>query len=200
MKADKLGILSALFASVCCVTPLLLVLLGLGSLGIGAVLGRFHWWFLGVALILLTVAWRRHFQERRRCATARCEMASGTPTRWTLLVASLVVAAFAGLNLVTFANQSQQTVPTPGGPSGTETQAVVIPVEGMACLSCELAIESSLKRLPGVAHVDANVAQHSVAVNYDPAQVTVEELIAAITKTGYTVNRATGSGDGYGSD
>ena len=33
MKAERLGILSALLASVCCVTPLILVLLGLGSLG-----------------------------------------------------------------------------------------------------------------------------------------------------------------------
>src|SRR3989338_2949094 len=129
MKSDKLGILSALFASVCCVTPLLLVFLGLGSLGIGAVLGRFHWWFLGAALVLLTVAWRRYFQERRRCATEQCEMASGTPIRWTLLIASLVVTAFAGLNVYTFAGQRQQTAATPGNPSSTATE-VGIPVEG----------------------------------------------------------------------
>lgn len=199
MKADKLGILSALFASVCCVTPLLLVLLGLGSLGIGAVLGRFHWWFLGGALVLLTVAWRRYFQERRRCTTDHCEMASGTPTRWTLLGASLVVAVFAGLNVYTFASQRQRTVPPSSGRAGALTD-VVIPVEGMTCLSCELTIESSVKRLPGVAHVDANVAQQTVVVSYDPAQVTVDGLMAAITKTGYVVNRAEGSGEEHGGD
>jgi len=191
MKADKLGLLSALFASVCCVTPLLLVLLGLGSLGIGAVLGRFHWGFLGVALVLLTAAWRRYFQERRRCATDRCEMASGTPTRWTLLVASLVVAAFAGLNVYTFASHRQQTAPTPGGRPTTATD-VVIPVAGMTCLTCELTVESSLKRLPGVASAEANVAQQRVTVQYDPAQVTVEQLMAAINQTGYQASRPQG--------
>ena len=191
MKAEKLGIFSVLLASVCCVTPLLLVLLGFGSLGIGAVLGRFHWWFLGMALILLTVAWRRYFQERRCCATERCEMASGTPTHWTLLVASLVVASFVGLNVYTFASQRQQTAPTPGGPAGTATEAV-IPVEGMTCLTCELTVESSLKRLPGVASADANVAQQHVTVHYDPAQVTVEQLMAAINQTGYQASRPQG--------
>jgi len=184
MKADKLGLLSALFASVCCVTPLLLVLLGLGSLGIGAVLGRFHWWFLGAALILLTAAWRRSFQERGRCATARCEMASGTPTRWTLLVASLVVAAFAGLNVYTFASQRQQTAPLPGSPAGTAT-AVVIPVAGMTCLTCELTIESGLKRLPGVQYADARVTDQTVSVRYDPVQISLDNIVETIHKTGY---------------
>lgn len=184
MKTDKLGILSALFASVCCVTPLILVLLGLGSLGIGAVLGRFHWWFLGAALILLTAAWRRYFQERRRCATERCEMASGTPTRWTLLVASLVVAVFAGLNVYTFANQRQHTAPTSGGPPGTATD-VIIPVEGMTCLTCELTVESSLKKLPGVQSADARVAEQAAYVSYDSAQISLDEIIEAINKTGY---------------
>lgn len=184
MKADKLGILSALFASVCCVTPLILVLLGLGSLGIGAVLGRFHWWFLGAALILLTTAWRRYVQERRRCATERCEMASGTPTRWTLLVASFVVAVFAGLNVYTFASQRQQTVSVPGGLSATATE-VIIPVEGMTCLTCELTVESSLKKLPGVERADARVAEQAAYVQYDPAQVRLDEIVEAINKTGY---------------
>lgn len=42
MTPDRLGILSALFASVCCLGPVLLVVLGLGSLGLGAFLGRYH--------------------------------------------------------------------------------------------------------------------------------------------------------------
>jgi copper chaperone CopZ len=184
MKADKLGILSALFASVCCVTPLILVLLGLAGLGIGAILGRFHWWFLGAALVLLTVAWRRYFQEGRRCATERCEMVSGTPTRWTLLVASLVVAVFAGLNVYTFASQRQQTAFVSKGLSATATEAV-IPVEGMTCLTCELTVESSLKKLPGVEGVDARVAEQAAYVQYDPAQISLNDIIEAINKTGY---------------
>lgn len=183
MKAEKLGVLSALFASVCCVTPLILVLLGLGSLGIGAALGRFHWWFLGAALVFLTVAWRRYFQERRRCTTEQCEMASGTPIRWTLLVASIVVAAFAGLNVYTFASQHRQTASASAG-SATATE-VIIPVEGMTCLTCELTVESSLKKLPGVQSADARVAEQAAYVQYNTAQIGLDDIVEAINKTGY---------------
>jgi len=185
MKAQKLGIFSAVVASFCCLTPLVLLVLGLGSLGIGAVLGRFHWWFLGAALALLTVAWQRYFQERRRCATERCETASGTPTRWTLLLASLVVAAFGGLNVYTFASQRIAQTASADAPVQRNLTEVVIPVDGMTCLTCELTVESSLKRLPGVEYVDARVAEQTAHVRYDPARISLDALIEAIHKTGY---------------
>ena len=186
MKADKLGILSALLASVCCVTPLILVLLGLGSLGIGAVLGRFHWWFLFAAIGLLTYGWRAYVQEKRRCRTAQCEMPRSTTTRAVLLGASVIVAASVGLNLYAHASQRAATAPP------TSEASIVLPVEGMTCLTCELTVESSLKRLPGVASADASVAQQIVTVSYDPAQVTVDKLIAAINQTGYKASRPQG--------
>ncbi len=188
MKADKLGILSALLASVCCVTPLILVLLGLGSLGIGAALGRFHWWFLLAAIGLLTYGWRAHVQEQRRCRTAQCEMRRSNTTRGVLMSASVIVAAFVGLNLYTHASQRAATP----SPTSAASANIVLPVEGMTCLTCELTVESSLKRLPGVASADANVAQQNVTVHYDPAQVTVDKLIAAVNKTGYEASRPQG--------
>ncbi|MBI3292251.1 MAG: hypothetical protein HYZ73_05525, partial [Elusimicrobia bacterium] len=75
MKAGSLGIFSAVLASVCCLGPVLLMLVGLGSLGVGALIGRYHWWFIGAAIILLTVAWRSDLKEAGRCRTAHCEMA-----------------------------------------------------------------------------------------------------------------------------
>ena len=42
MESHKVGILSALAASVCCVGPVLLAALGLGSLGVGAFIGEYH--------------------------------------------------------------------------------------------------------------------------------------------------------------
>ncbi|MBI3083464.1 MAG: heavy-metal-associated domain-containing protein, partial [Candidatus Omnitrophica bacterium] len=185
MKADRLGILSALFASVCCLGPVLLVLLGLGSLGFGALIGRYHWWFIGAAIVLLTIAWRSYLKEARRCKTASCEMARGKTTRTVLLLASVVVAVFVGLNLYTYASQTHQTsslgtVPRPG-----QLASVVIPVEGMTCFTCELTVESSLNKLPGVQSADAKVTEQAAYVRYDPARVSLEALIAAINKTGY---------------
>ena len=185
MKVERLGILSALVASVCCLGPVLLVLLGLGSLGFGAVLGRYHWYFLLAAAALLTVAWRAYVKERRRCDTARCQMAQGHVTKWTLLLASGVVVGFMGLNLITYASQQRSSTAHPVQRLAAQTTQVTLPVEGMTCFTCQLTVESSLKRLPGVQDVDAKVTEQAAYVRYDPARVQLDDLIAAINKMGY---------------
>lgn len=189
MQADRMGILSAVLASVCCLGPLLLAVLGLGSLGLGAALGRYHWWFIGAAIVLLAYAWRSYVAEAHRCRATRCQMARGRTTGAALTLASVVVATLVGLNLYTYASQRREIVesqtPLMRGPLASAT----IPVQGMTCFTCELTVESSLKRLPGVADADATVAGQVARVEYDPSRVSVEELVAAIDKTGYQASR-----------
>jgi copper chaperone CopZ len=185
MKPDRLGILSAVFASVCCLGPVLLVVLGLGSLGFGAFIGRAHWWFIGAAIALLTYAWRSYLKEARRCKAASCEMARGKTTCTVLTLASVVVAVFVGLNLYTYASQLCPTAPQAARAAQGPLSSVVIPVEGMTCFTCERTVESSVKNLPGVRRVEAKVRESAAYVQYDPAQVTVDALVAAINKTGY---------------
>ena len=62
---------------------------------------------------------------------------------------------------------------------------MVIPVEGMTCLTCELTIESGLKRLPGIQYADARVTDQTVSVRYDPTQISVDDMLKVINKTGY---------------
>lgn len=185
MKADKLGLVSALLASVCCLGPVLLVLLGLGSLGFGAVVGRYHWWFITAAILLLSVAWRSYLKEASRCQTASCQMTRGKMTRTVLTLASVVVAIFVSLNLYTYASQSRRTNAAPASLAQGDVASVTIPVEGMTCFTCELTVESSLKKLSGVQSADAKVNEASAYVSYDPARVSLDDLVSAINKTGY---------------
>ena len=99
MKPAHLGLLSALTASLCCLGPMLLALLGLGSLGIGAIFGRYSWWFILAAIGILVFAWRRYLQEASRCRAAHCETAQGKMTGAVLIFASVVVAIFVGVHL-----------------------------------------------------------------------------------------------------
>lgn len=185
MKADRLGLLSAMLASICCVGPILLVLVGLGSLGVGALLSRYHWWFIGAAMLLLSVAWRSYLKEAAHCRATSCQMARGKTTRTVLTMASLVVAIFVGLNLATYASHSRQPGARIVSSGHGRLASVVIPVEGMTCFTCERTVEATLKGLPGVRSADAKVKDAAAYVQYDAAQVSLDELIAAINKTGY---------------
>ena len=197
MKPGKLGMLSALAASVCCLGPVLLVVLGLGSLGFGALLGRYHLWFIGAALVLLTYAWRTYLKKAQRCRTEACEMVQGKTTRTTLLLASIVVGVFVSLNVYTYAGQRGEVSQPRMAPVTDGLTAVVIPVEGMTCFTCELSVESGVKKLPGVVSVDAKTSERAAHVSYDPTKVTLDAIIAAINKTGYTATRpSAGGGEG----
>ncbi|MFC4622474.1 heavy metal translocating P-type ATPase [Comamonas nitrativorans] len=67
--------------------------------------------------------------------------------------------------------------------------AVTLPVQGMTCASCVGRVERALKKLPGVASVQVNLATESATLRFDgPPDVAV--AIATIEKSGYAVPQA----------
>ena len=64
---------------------------------------------------------------------------------------------------------------------------VDLAVSGMTCASCAARIEKSLNRLDGVT-ATVNFATERAAVDYDPARVEPEQLVAAVETVGYTAH------------
>jgi mercuric ion transport protein len=179
MKAKSAGILAALLGSICCTGPLLLVAVGLGAGA--AVIGRYHWFFVAGAIVVLGSAWIKYFREKARCACGHRPMDGRRTSLLTLLVASAIVLTFAGLNVVTYT--------FPGSPAhpiaNANLQRVVIPVEGMSCVTCEIAVRNALKKVKGVVSAHVSVATKNATVDYDPAKTNPGQLVAAINSTGY---------------
>ncbi|WP_098388878.1 heavy metal translocating P-type ATPase [Corynebacterium renale] len=57
-------------------------------------------------------------------------------------------------------------------------------VTGMTCTSCSARVERKLNKLDGV-NATVNFATETADVTYDPSQVSPEDLVAVIEKTGY---------------
>lgn len=184
MQARKLGIFSAILASICCLGPLILVLIGLGSLGMGAAIGRYHWFFIGGGLGLVSFAWRSYSKGKKTCNLKGCKMEKKRMTLISLIIASLVVTIFVGLNIYTYVVQGAELEKEEESQS-IGSISVVIPVKGMTCFTCEIAVSSALKRVDGMATVKASVKEGNVRINYDPHKTNVNQLIDAINKTGY---------------
>lgn len=60
-----------------------------------------------------------------------------------------------------------------------------IAVEGMACAHCELAVQDTLRKLPGIQRAKASKRKKQVVVSYDEALVTRAQMVAAIHATVY---------------
>jgi Cu+-exporting ATPase len=69
------------------------------------------------------------------------------------------------------------------------------PVEGMTCASCVGHVERVLGETPGVAKALVNLATERATVEYDPAAVTFEGLVAAVDEAGYKLLPEAKEGD-----
>ena len=71
----------------------------------------------------------------------------------------------------------------------TDIEHLVLDIDGMTCSSCVARVEKSLTALPGV-HASVNLMTNSASVDF-PAEVTADELIAAVRTIGYHASVST---------
>jgi len=81
----------ALLSSLCCLLPLAVIVLGLGSGAFMAVTMQYRWLLLPVGILGVATGFFLYVRERRRCTALACRMAGSRVTMALLVVASLVV-------------------------------------------------------------------------------------------------------------
>ena len=70
-------------------------------------------------------------------------------------------------------------------PNAAPLEIVSFPIEGMTCASCVNRITRFLNKVEGVEEANVNLASESATVRYDPTQVDVARLVAAVDAAGY---------------
>lgn len=183
-----LSIVTALGASLCCITPVLAMIAGTGSLAT-----TFSWseplrpYLASSTFLLLGFAWFKNLTLKREEDECGCErrqsffQSRGFLTIVTIL--SLLLITFPGYSKYLFSNNTLvQAV------DQDKNRRVELVVTGMTCTSCELHIENEVKKLPGVSRVKASYEKGAVAVDYDETRIDKERIIAAINATGYSVD------------
>src|SRR3954447_23501366 len=87
--------------------------------------------------------------------------------------------------------EERERTTTSGSPTATPaaTREVSLPITGMTCASCVRRVERTLGKVAGVASANVNLATEQATVAYDPAQVHLADLEAAVEKAGYGVRR-----------
>ena len=75
----------------------------------------------------------------------------------------------------------------------TETKQLTLPVTGMTCANCVATVERNLKKLDGVGSAVVNLSSERATVEFDPALLEMNDVIARIERAGYGI--ATGEAD-----
>lgn len=183
MQSKNLGLISAILGSACCVGPVLLAFLGVFSLA-GGFFSRFHWAFIGVGAVGVAAAWWQFRREKRQLRAVAARMRNEAVTRDILIFSTVLIVAVFGFSAYPLLARRAR-VPTATATTAANMESVTLPVSGMDCAICAVPIKERLHELAGVSHVEVNIPKGTVSVNYDPAKVKPEQLVATINSTGY---------------
>jgi copper chaperone CopZ len=64
---------------------------------------------------------------------------------------------------------------------------IILDVPDISCEHCQRAIEGALSKEPGVASVRVDVPTKKVYLNYDPNQLTLDQVSAVLDDEGYAI-------------
>ncbi len=90
-KEGLIGLCTAVAASSCCLLPLAVVFLGIGSGAFMMTTMKFRPILFPIGLAGLGVSYYLYFRERRRCKTLACAMVGKTFNLVTLTLATLIM-------------------------------------------------------------------------------------------------------------
>ncbi|SNZ01411.1 mercuric transport protein MerTP [Flagellimonas pacifica] len=187
------GILTAIAASVCCITPVLALLAGTsGMASMFAWTEPFRPYLMSFTILVLAFAW---YQKLKPKSKDEIDCACEDDKKTTFMQSKkflLFVTLFAGLMLafpyysgIFYTRPSKEVVYVQQDNIIEETFIV----EGMTCTGCENHIESEVNKLDGILSVKAHYEKGNTVVKYDKTKVSKEEIENAISNTGYTVKR-----------
>ena len=188
------GVLAAFTASLCCIGPLVAVLLGASGFAASAVFEKWRPVFLVVTFALLALAWYLTYRKPK----AACEEGSACATKpvakwnkvvlWFATAIVLIAAAFPSLSSAIL-RATQPTAPVAVADENSAVLKVKIP--SMDCAACALNIQSVLKKQAGVQQAQVSFDTKEAAVRYDATKLSPEKIIAAIDGTGFKAEPTT---------
>lgn len=102
----------------------------------------------------------------------------------------IISALFAGLVGVFALTAAACSEPAPQPTKATQEagmKTVVIPIEGMSCMSCAARVTKTLESLKGVSDAEVNLADRNARVQFAPNEIPVSQIAAAVKGLGYEV-------------
>ncbi|MGY8914476.1 MAG: mercuric transport protein MerTP [Flavobacteriales bacterium] len=184
-------IITAMAASLCCITPVLAYIAGTSGIA-----STFSWiepfrpYLIALTLLILVVAWYLKLKPTKQEIDCVCE--DEKPKFINSKKFLLLVSLFAVLMLA-FPFYSQIFYPTPNTNkeivyvSESNSAKVEYTIKGMTCSGCQGHIESEVLKLDGILDVKASYTKGNTVVTYDKTKVANKEIEDAIGNTGYKI-------------
>jgi len=192
-KSEKLAgasILSAVAASLCCITPVLTLISG--ASGVASTLSwmePFRPYLIGITILVLAFAWYQKLKPRTAeeiqcdCQYEKKPFMQTKTLLGIVTVFAFIMMAFPYYGHIFYPKADKQVLVV----SSNNIQEVKFNVSGMTCASCEKHIENEVNKLPGIVTISANSKEGNATVKFDNSKTSISVLENTINKTGYTI-------------
>ncbi len=189
------GLLAAIAASLCCITPVLAVLGGLGGIASTfAFLDPLRPYLIGFTAIVLGYAFYNAYKPKKdgdlECACddeeipAKKNFLNSKAFLWVVAGASILMFAFPSYSHIFFPNTNNTIVVV----NESNIIEAKLFIEGMTCTGCEESVDYTLRKQEGVLSAVSSYESGIAYVKYDKSKVKPEQLAQAIEdEVGYKV-------------
>jgi len=193
---DKLllggGIITALLTSLCCITPVLAVLGGLGGIATTfSFLEPLRPYLIGLTVLVLGYAFYKAYKPKTNtdieCACETDEKPKFINSKkflWIITAVSALLITFPYYSKALFTSDNQNVVIV----QSNNVAKAKLDIEGMTCTGCEESVDYAIKSENGVVSATSSYKTGIAYVEYDKTKVNPDQLKKAVEeKVGYKV-------------
>ena len=184
------GLLTAVAASLCCITPILALLGGASGLA-----SSFSWiepfrpYLIGLTVLVFAFAWYQKLKPQKQ---VDCDCEAGIKKSfWQSKLFLGIVTVVAAL-LIAFPYYAKTFYPKPQATKivvvdKPNIQQAVFKIKGMSCESCTQHVNSEISKVKGIISFQTSYKNSNSTVKFDNSNTSIDSIAAAINSTGYKV-------------
>lgn len=181
------GVVAAIAASLCCITPVIAFIAGVGGMA-----SVFSWleparpYLMVLTLSALGLAWYQKLRSKKiECACEDDKKSSFLQSKSFL--GAITVFAVLMLAFPYYAKVFYPDVKSSVTSDSKNIRQVDLNISGMTCTACEAHIKHAVAQLPGFINASADYKAGEASVTFDESQTTTEQIVSAVNESGYRV-------------
>ena len=191
-KSAGAGLLVAITASLCCITPVLALISGASGIAASfSWLEPFRPYLIGITVLVLGFAWYQKLKPKPADMDCACEPGEEEKTPFMqsklflgmVTVFAMVMLAFPYYSSIFYPDVQKDNLAV----SQSTVHEISLAIDGMTCTSCEEHIDHAAMEVAGVLTANSDFKTGEAIVKYDESTSSRQEVIDAINATGYKV-------------
>ena len=203
----KQGIVGGLLSSLCCIGPLIIVLLGLGTISFALSISRYRPLFLSLGILFFLGAVYLHLSRKNKTCKTNYMTVEGIKKEKNFIISlavSMLVVYLLTLYLIVPAlspsvYQGRGAIKNPQKSSSAkqlntnpDLRVLNLKIDGMTCNGCSSGIQAILEGMPGVRSAEISYEKASGKIIYDANTISKEEILSSEAFSGQYSARVVG--------